>query len=230
MPLKISSLWSLKCILGIMKRRESSVHMNFTNAMTVVRGVMHVMSANNRQNHLSKSVFTQTTGKMLPWQPDSGGTSSFSVPVEMLHTNAARNGDIKWLVLCSSNFLLFLYLSVPRSLSHICTHLRIKSYGFSREPQFRNPMLNDCFRQYCWFDLPQLWAKLAATHMNMQCSFFIDQYFHLKVLLCMCFFPIWLKDSMKNNWFLSLFSPYLFLGHHMVIYPFKSSGEMEQNY
>ncbi len=141
-------------------------------------------------NHLSKSVFTQTTGKMLPWQPDSGGTSSFSVPVEMSHTNAARNGDFKWLVLCSTNFSLFLYLSVPRSLSHICTHLGIKSSGFSREPQFRNPMLNDCFRQYCWFDLPQLWAQLAATHMGMQCSFFLDQYFHLKVLLCMCFFSL----------------------------------------
>lgn len=89
-------------------------------------------------NHLSKSVFTQTTGKMLPWQPDSGGTSSFSVPVEMSHTNAARNGDIKWLVLCSTHFSLslFLYLSLPSSLSHICTHLGTKSSVAS--PESRN--------------------------------------------------------------------------------------------
>lgn len=85
-------------------------------------------------------------------------------------------------------------------------------------------MLNDCFRQYCWFDLPQLWSKLAATHMGMQSSFFLDQYFHLKVLLCMCFFPFLVKD----NLFLSLFSPYLFFGHHMVIYPFKNCGHISK--
>lgn len=133
-----------------MNSQESSVHMNFTNAMTVARGVMHVMNANNRQiTCLNQSSLKPLARCYLDNR--IVGAPPLSASLWRCRTLMQREMGI----LNSSFFALPISLSFPLSLcasfslSHICTHLGTKSSGFSRELQFRNLMLNDCFRQYC---------------------------------------------------------------------------------
>lgn len=167
---------------------------------------MHVMNANNRQiTCLNQSSLKPLARCYLDNQ--IVGAPPLSASLWRCRTLMQREMGI----LNGSFFALPISLSLPLSLrasfslSHLHTLRNKVLCGFSGELQFRNLMLNDCFRQYCWFDLPQLWAQSAATHgcalwkITVNYAFSLDQLFHPKVCctsVCSRYLSL-LKDSLN---------------------------------
>lgn len=192
-----------------MNSRESSVHGELGKCNDSCERCDACDECEQQTNHLSKSVFTQTTGKMLPWQPDSGGTSSFSVPVEMSHTNAARNGDIKWLVLCSTNFSLSSFISpcLVRSLSHLHT-LRNKVLWLLQRDAIQKSYVEWLFQTILLIWFATAMSTISSnTHgraiIVKHVSFSLTSIFNLKVYYCTCVFSFYkflvCKDPMKSE-------------------------------
>lgn len=132
--------------------------------MRVVRGLM--MNANNRQITCLNQSSLKPMGRCY-LDNQIVGAPPLSASLRRCRTLMQRemgilNGSFFALPISLSRSFSC-PLSVPVSfLSHLHTLMNKVLSGFSRELQFKDLMLNDCFRQYPWFDLPELWAQFVA--------------------------------------------------------------------